>query len=70
MEKSRERKLIELLEETEAEKGILINQIEKITEELTATRKKLVMIAEVLEELAEKYEVGQDVVKSIITKIC
>ena len=67
MEKSRERKLIELLEETEAEKGILINQIEKITEELTATRKKLVMIAEVLEELAEKYEVGQDVVKSIIT---
>lgn len=69
MGKSNEERLMEMYEEAEAEKRILCEQINRVQGELTATRKKLVNIAEILEELAEKYDVGKDIVKSIIAKI-
>ena len=69
MGKTNEERLMEMYEESEAEKRILCEKIDRTVAELTATRKKLVIIAEILEELAEKYDVGKDVVKSIIAKM-
>ena len=41
----------------------------RAVDELTLTRKKLVIVVESIEELEERYDVGKDVVQDICSKL-